>query len=395
MSESLKSLVSHQRQPYNMNYELGQINALYHAVLANQISAGDNFEPVKQLQEECARIFALMLHSNLPENISKTIIRRHQRSIYLLLNSIEKESESVRSSPDEHSHSKIELLEHFSSELVQFTNTIREYFPHHADLAHPLSIPEIKVVAEQLVLKFEKISTYYLDQDAIIELLRLTIAKTNLFKIKTSYYQAAYLDELLDKLIELTESPDGHTPDQTINLLIQQGFNTPAFYSYCCIEIIKKRDACGDIAGSYRELFWIQKTLNQILSCKDQQFYSSLPEIRTSLLNFTQAEITHIDNLEKIAADLAGGEKLQENFKVSLSVKELGFFIHLQVECGIIMEERPKKVHEYVVGHYSTKETANISAKSFKNAYYSHAKEDMAKVITKLAEMLALAQRKA
>jgi hypothetical protein len=121
-------------------------------------------------------------------------------------------------------------------------------------------------------------------------------------------------------------------------------------------------------------------------------FHKALPGIKSSLLNFVDAEISHLQSLEKIGGDLASYGQINENFRVSFSVKELAYFIHLQVECGIILEEKPKKIHQYIVGHYSTQETEKISEKSFKNATYSRSPNNVKKVITKLTEMLARAQ---
>jgi len=98
--------------------------------------------------------------------------------------------------------------------------------------------------------------------------------------------------------------------------------------------------------------------------------------------------------MDKIGALLHQHGLLDERYKVTLTVKQLAIFTHLQVEANIIIAETPKLLHEYIAKHYSTNETDRISAKSFKNAYYSASTGDLEKIIDKIVTMLAIAQEK-
>lgn len=98
--------------------------------------------------------------------------------------------------------------------------------------------------------------------------------------------------------------------------------------------------------------------------------------------------------MDRIGAHLNHQGLLDNRYKVTLTVKQLAIFIHLQVQAKIIITESPKLLHEYISKHYSTNETDRISAKSFKNAYYSASTEDLEKVIEKIVTMLAIAQEK-
>ncbi|WP_157257879.1 hypothetical protein [Pedobacter ginsenosidimutans] len=380
-----------------MDYELGHINQLYDEMIQMpELTKKKSSEIYKDLENECARIPLLMLHSKLPKGPFKVMVQRHHRSIYLLLNSIaEKETEREMAGKPHCLNSK-DLSEKFLKELQQLSLTIRNYFPNNIDESHPISLPELTSVAHQLSKKIDKIisSNCNTAEHSLISLLKSTVSLTYLTKIKLNYLQSEYLKELFDNITTIGTLSLENTLEHYKNLLVEQGFNTPAFYSYSCLEIIKKRDDCQNISESYKEMLWIKKRLEQLVPYKGKCFHKKLPDIKKSLVRFIDSEISHLDNLEKIAVELHRSGSIREDFKVSFSVKELAFFIHLQVECGIIIEDKPKKIHEYIVGHYSSKETVKISEKSFKNAYYSHSKEDIAKVTAKLAEMLARAQQK-
>lgn len=378
-----------------MDYQLDPIYELYQ-------NAGDPNEKIedqgqailKALKNECSRVLTLILHSRLSEEATRSIIRRHQYSLTILQNKIHKKLEDLNAANESSAQLNAATLKEFSGEIVALGASIRKYFPTHFDTQHPAGLTELESDIALLNDKLDQIkSNSNIDTDKdLFYMLREFLTPSNLAKSNTTYFQLDYLHKIMDQLLDLSEQNGGYHEQPYINLLIANNFNCPIFFHYCCSAILSDRDGCSNITLSYHELLWNQKNIQQIHSSTSRPFNPSLPGIKQSLLDFIQAEISYMQNLNIIAGELNAQGTLQDKFKTSFSVKELAFFIHLQVECGIILEDRPKRVHEYVVGHYSTRETMKISEKSFKNAYYSNSRED--KVTAKLAEMLARAQQK-
>lgn len=375
---------------------LGNIYALYK-------SAGPIADLMEEKAQEILAALALVsmriinqIHlSGIPKvhNTDPVIIARYQRSLCILDKSIWKEIKNITISNQKHPEFKEKFLKKFSVELLKLIREMRKFFLDDFDGLYPAPHLELESEAEHLNKKLtELISPAASEKEIeILSILKTIISHSYLESIKAGFFQLEFLGEML-KGLSAIEYPSENKIERWMNLMIEYGFNSPTFYSYCCMEIIKTRDDCQDMTESYSELYWIKKRLQQLVPWNGMPFHKALPSIKSSLLNFVDAEISHLQSLEKIGGNLAGSGQINENFRVSFSVKELAYFIHLQVECGIILEEKPKKIHQYVIGHYSTQETKNISEKSFKNATYSRSQNNVSKVVTKLSEMLARAQ---
>jgi len=379
-----------------MDDELGNIYSLYQS--ANPIADLIEEKAQKILAElalVCIRIIDQIHLSKTPKdnNTDPVIIAQYQRSLCILDRSIWEEIKSITTSNQKHPEFKQQYLKKFSSELLKLIREMRNFFPDDFDGLYPAPHLQLESGADHLNKKLTELSSKAATEKEIelLSILKSTISHSNLKSIKAGFFHFEFLGEMITGLSAVEDSSENKIERWT-NLMIEYGFNSPAFYSYCCMEIIKTRDDCQDIIESYSELYWIKKRLQQLVPWNGMPFHKSLPGIKSSLLNFVEAEISHLQSLEKIGGNLAGSGQINENFRVSFSVKELAYFIHLQVECGIILEEKPKKIHQYVIGHYSTQETKRISEKSFKNATYSRSQNNISKVITKLSEMLARAQ---
>jgi len=379
-----------------MEDELGNIYSLYQSASPIADLKGEKAQKIlEELALVSIRIIDQIHLSGTPkgDNTNPSIIAQYQKSLCILDKSIWEEIENITTSNQKHPEFKEQFLKKFSSELLKLIREIRKFFPDDFDGLYPAPLLHLESGAEHLNKKLNELISKATseEQNELLSILKATISYNYLRSIKAGFFHTEFLEEMLGAM-SAVEDPSDNKIERWTNLMIEYGFNSPAFYSYCCIEIIKKRDNCQDIIESYSELYWIKKRLQQLLPWNGMPFHKALPGIKSSLLNFVDAEISHLQSLEKIGGDLAAYGQINENFRVSFSVKELGYFIHLQVECGIILEEKPKKIHQYIVGHYSTQETEKISEKSFKNATYSRSPNNVKKVITKLTEMLARAQ---
>jgi hypothetical protein len=179
-----------------------------------------------------------------------------------------------------------------------------------------------------------------------------------------------------------------------ILLLTSLNFNHPSFYHSCCSYFNHELQRCENIGEQYRLTHFFKKLIGQVFKTISVPYNRNFPDIDESLLRYIESEISYLKSIDTIAEDLSRGGILDSNFKVTFTVRQLAIFIHLQVEAGIITTNSPKALHQYVTKHYSTGEKNTISEKSFKNAYYGNAGNDVEKVIDKIVTMLAIAQEK-
>lgn len=378
-----------------MEDELGNIFNLYQ-------TAG----PIADLQEEkaryilgelapaCTRIIAQIHPSVSPGSHNKTPmpIVRYQKLLCILDNGIWEEIEHIDTSKQQHPGFSDQFVRKFSGELLTVIRKMRKFYPEEFDRLYPAPILQLESDAGRLNKKLAELSSGASEEQMeLLSILKTIMSYSYLKSIKAGFFHLEFLEEMLAVLSAIKEPSDSKLT-RWMSLMIEYGLNSPAFYSYCCMEIMRRHNRCQDIFDSYSVLYWIKKKLQQLVPWTKISFHSTLPDIKSSLLNFVDAEISHLQSLEKIGGDLATYGQMDQNFRVSFSVKELAYFIHLQVQCGIILEEKPKKIHQYVVGHYNTRETEKISEKSFKNASYSRYQNNVSKVMTKLSEMIALAQ---
>jgi hypothetical protein len=210
-----------------------------------------------------------------------------------------------------------------------------------------------------------------------------------------TFNQFNWVQHLQHHLLLYLENPAEDEKDlRLIRLLISTNLNTVEFYWYCCQGLQEELTGELTVAEQYKKLASLKKRLNQYPKLQVQGYLHEQPSIKNSLLKFIKAEIKSLKELEFIAQDLVNSGMLASNFKVSLSAKQLAFYIYLNVECGIIITEQPKKLHEFIITHVDSAQKRGLSLKSFKNNYYSHAPADVKKVEERLAGMLALIREK-
>jgi hypothetical protein len=212
---------------------------------------------------------------------------------------------------------------------------------------------------------------------------------------EVTFNQFNWVIRLQHELLAYLEDKEAdENNERLLNLLVSLNLNGAGFYLYCCERLRKNLDAELTVAEQYKKLASIKKRLNQLPELELAGYLPGQMSIRLSLLKFLKAEIKALNELEFIAQDLVNAGILTSNFKVSLSAKQLAFYVYLNVECGIIITEKPKKLHEFIIDHVDSAQKHGLSLKSFKNNYYSHAPADVKKVEERLASMLALIRDK-
>jgi len=175
-------------------------------------------------------------------------------------------------------------------------------------------------------------------------------------------------------------------------LLIRYGFNAGEIRGLLCRHLDSQLQLLVDPSRQHEWLCFLEKIFTQAALSFPKRFFKDLPKLHCSILKHIRAEIRLLELLKDAGIGEMGNDPFLGSFTVSLSVKQLAFFVFLQVETGILLTRTAKQVHQYFASRFSTIEGGAISEKSFKNAYYSHSAEDILKVIDKLSQMLVIAE---
>ncbi|TCD07678.1 hypothetical protein EZ449_14175 [Pedobacter frigidisoli] len=196
---------------------------------------------------------------------------------------------------------------------------------------------------------------------------------------------------LLDD-IENIHQPAAISYEEIACLLISHEFNSTAVHNLLCRHLELQLQLSTDPSQLHGLLRYLEKIFKQASLNREKRFFENRPKLSSSLLEYIRAEIRLIELLKDPVFQEMGKDPFLGSFTVSLSVKQLAFFVFLQVETGILLTRTAKQVHQYFASRFSTLEGGSISEKSFKNAYYSHSPEDILKVIDKLSQMLVIAE---
>ncbi|WP_231426448.1 hypothetical protein [Pedobacter sp. Leaf250] len=179
---------------------------------------------------------------------------------------------------------------------------------------------------------------------------------------------------------------------QLMHLLLQAGVSHPLFLEHFQLTIIHQIQSQPGATQQYKILTESKRAIKLLPFTGESLLDKQSLKMRKKMLQFLNNEKDFLNELKLQNSEFAAVELLDSKYKVSFSVKQLAFYAFLNVKSGIITEQRAKRIHEYAISHIQTAEQDSISEKSFKNAYYLHAPEDVRKVIEKLSSMLAMAR---
>ena len=381
-----------------MNYEL----FTYHQIFDQTISAGQAKstkieELASDLKLESGRILiALQINiASLDPSKAKQYIHQHQQAIQVILEELDKTSQNIeKNSIKDNTQQVVELFRSTSEKLL---SELQKYFPAHFNYQSKIPGNLLKKTKEDIEQKTSQIIEVLskLKSQRLINNLENALYPILAEHSAITYHQKAYMESFLEKLSGIiTQAETGISTMDILLHLISSNYNHPLFYPLCCRYFNQEIERCEELSAQYTTLNFIKKCIKQTYSPTKDKYSPDQQSIQHSLIRYIKTEMEYLESMDKIGAHLHQHGLLDEHYKVTLTVKQLAIFIHLQVEANIIIAETPKLLHEYIAKHYSTNETDRISAKSFKNAYYSASIDDLEKVIDKIVTMLAIAQEK-
>jgi hypothetical protein len=381
-----------------MNYELFTYHQIFDQTINNDQKTTTNIEELKaDIKLESERILIALQNNigNQDPPKAQQYIHQHQQAIHVILEDLDKLQDTEESNSTDN---KKQIIKIFSTSSEDLLSALQKYFPAHFNYQSKLPSSLLKKTKEDIEQKTAhliNVLTAQKDQNQITNNL-----EDNLYSILTqhsslTYHQKAYMENFLEKLTAKIEQAENRIGKMDILLhIISSNYNHPLFYTFSCQYFSEETGRCEELSAQYSTLKFIKKCIKQNYTPNKDIYNPDQPPIQHSLIRYIKTELEYLESMDKIGAHLHQHGLLDERYKVTLTVKQLAIFIHLQVEANIIIAEAPKLLHEYIAKHYSTNETDRISAKSFKNAYYSASTDDLEKVIDKIVTMLAIAQEK-
>ncbi|MFD2285956.1 hypothetical protein GJU39_01320 [Pedobacter petrophilus] len=369
-----------------MTFELGYFWHYYSVIIDKNEEDFNDLDPIEDLQNEYNRIIS-NIDCYAPTNgkkSTKSFIRFQQNSVVRLIKLIElrlTSADKLRESEETILNRLLELSEKLIDHLIDFHAT---YFDFNQKISQTRArrIATIKLKDTQAMIAiFQNLGA---EEELTNTLENILMESGGTFsKIRYEKKLAKYFN---DNFKSIKDHRD------VKNILLKVGFDHPDFMSYYYKEIRNSSLKERSITQQYRQIISTKKELEQLLPSGKKLFDKPSKKMKQQIIIFLDAELEFLKELDFITSELINAGILNANYKVSLSVKQLAFYVFLNVECGIITEQKAKKIHEYVIANVGTTEKDEISEKSFKNAYYVHAPEDIKKIIEKLGKMLATAQ---
>lgn len=358
--------------------------------------------PFKELKEEILkeskRIISSILHhaTQVEPDRSKAYVRQHQRGLMQLINELETVlTEGEFYTDQKHRNEEINSIFNLLNRMV---SDLQQHLPYYFDFDCQVSAASQKQLFLDIAVNscqiLKKVEELHGDHETT-SLIKQIFENLSNHPGRFTFEQAGYLYDFFESLkMALDNFLLPLDLSQIILLLVSLNFNHPSFYHSCCKHLNHELQNCENISEQYRLIHFFKKLIGQVFKTISIPYNRNLPNIDDSILRYIESEINYLRSIDTIAEDLSFGGLLENNFKVTFTVRQLAVFINLQVEAGIITTNTPKSLHKYVTKHYSTAEKEVISEKSFKNAYYGNVGKDVQKVIDKIVTMLAIAQEK-
>lgn len=376
-----------------MNYELFSLIEMVDSCMRLN-SKNKDINSEKDFSEECKRVLFSLQSTITAKTQAKATayLAHHQNGIINLL------KKTVYFQVDKNiGKEAFDRLKNYQKSLTVLFEEIRISFPRYFD--YNMEVPEFWISEFNLIHepKLDLLIKFLQEKEAKIE---IVILFKGIFLIHTpntaaiSLYKLEYLHNTLAHVERFYQETEDLEPFELITELISLELNHPLFYSFCCGFIISQIELVGNISEQYHSLQFLLKKIEQVQPIVSLVYEKKLPKIKHALIRFIQSEISFMRSLDFLSEELSSGGLVEKNYKVSFTVRQLAIFIHLQVESGIIIADKPRLIHQYVAKHFTTPETDKISEKSFKNNYYGNSAEDLEKIISKIAQMLVLAQER-
>ncbi|SDD70465.1 hypothetical protein [Pedobacter soli] len=366
----------------------------HHLITKTTFPKNFSTESSKSLDKEYSRLIRVFRDIAVLGKKKKKIITYfnfHQKNLIILIDKVYQQSEAQKSNQGR--KTILPLLEQLITKMIAFLEWTQKMFPKffnaNEKLPKIILLTELEKIEAKIRLVIDELKKRKF-RDEFSGLMKV-IGDT---KLITNYREIAYWHATWNIIYCRLIAHDIRDEFGILKVMIENGMNHSEFYRFTKNFISQEVEKKPTLDEQISSICGFRKEIRLLFGKTNSKQFSEYPEIKKMLKNFIKEELLMLRAMEFVNHGLAEAGIMNANYKVSFSVKQLAFFVHLQMETGIIIWQRAKFAHQYIARHFSTVERDSISEKSVRNAHYNHAGEDIKKVIAKLGEMLALAQER-
>jgi uncharacterized protein YkvS len=372
-----------------MNFELEYLWNLFTEQSVKQPSVKQCQDLEKEIVAEMERLKRVFLFFSPQHGVTiEAFIQFHQHSISRLILAIENQLQSSDNTKE---------ISIFNSRLLDNLNGLIDFlqlnYPSEFDFSAPISATCLQKEKIRQEANVQPIRNAFDNRPIDNNLRSILIATLNFSdREMVTYADISYVVSISSSILKKVESID--SDKDLMDLLIAHNYNNLRFFDFFKQHMDTEFERALEISEKYKTLLIYKKEIEQTIPESSGQYSLSHPSLSQLIIKHLEFERLFLKELDLATTEWVNSGLLDANYKVSLTVKQLAFYVYLNVECGIITEQRAKKIHQYVISHVDSHEKSGISEKSFKNAYYLHHAEDIRKVIDKIAKMLAIARER-
>lgn len=153
-----------------------------------------------------------------------------------------------------------------------------------------------------------------------------------------------------------------------VEVLYIEGFNTKKFFSYYTNEINSRLKAIPDLHDQLQAIIDEKDRFNGLPDSKSRMFsnLSPIADQFNAYLNQKENHIKQVISLRNSIVQQDQNSKSSNRLKIFLSVPQLSLFIRLLMEKGLLAKENIGELFTFFATHFSTPQTAYISAESLR-----------------------------
>lgn len=211
---------------------------------------------------------------------------------------------------------------------------------------------------------------------------------------KITYYQFNYAWEYVSELAQLIEMNQSEMSNAMLSSwLVDLNCNSFRFFDYITNQLKIEIENCPSDYEKLELLYKKLKKYNQHRNKIKKSFNSLLPTIKEQTCSWLEEEIEFINrkiNLDNLFSTTPKTGENNPKILMGLSVAQIGYFINILVQAGIIKHTNQREIFRMVADNFKTNVTENISIDSLSSKYYNVESSTKNAIKEKIIELLNL-----
>lgn len=305
---------------------------------------------------------------------ARKYIQNHQQRISSLINSVTGylSTPNIENSPQ--LFNSINIVRNNLIEILEFLSTqYRNYFDFEAEITIEFRQRSAKLFQNRIENIFQKDIGKY---STLIDIALKPVFEfvKNVTDVLISYQNINYYDILLNEIEKVVFNPVPYGKCLKFSMICIN-YNSFRFFSYLTGEIKTDLTYAKTHSSQIELLSKYLKRYNQIHTYSDLALHTKQKSIKEQISVWI---IEEIELLEKIQCNKPSGEThadkaIESDFKflTDMSVAQLGLFLKIAFEVGIVKNHNQRDVIGFMANHTKTKQADTISPESLRTRFYN------------------------